>query len=216
MLFRANASNNDEPADQDLLAARQEHMRNSRDATKKHDAVDPRAEEDGDRQQPDANTMSRLNGVDSHSTPLSLPTSAQSSSKFHSLKRKLFPSRMRTALPTRIPPLVTSPISVSTLAAAEAELDATLRSNCSNQHTPVTPEPQSTYTRPLKPRREEVAGSTATISNEDEDDDDDLELEIAIENLDTGTEQDTLNEVGPACFTAIAVATSLVSLVTIC
>lgn len=214
MLFRANANNNDELADQDLLGARQEQMRNSRDAIEKHDAVDPRAEEDGDRQQqPDANTMPRLNGVGSRSASLSLPTSAQSSSKFHSLKRKLFPNRMRTALPARIPPLVTSPISVSTLA-AEAELDAALRSNCSNQHTPVAPEHQSAYTRLLKPHREEIAGSTATITNED--DDDDLELEIAIENLDTGTEQDTLNEVGPACFAAIAVATSLVSLVTIC
>ncbi|GAB9471523.1 hypothetical protein Gpo141_00008730 [Globisporangium polare] len=158
MLFRANASNNDEHADQDSsVASQRAHVSNSSDTSDKHNAVDPRAEEDGDRQQQsDGSRTPRLNGVGSHRA--SLPTAAQSSSKFHSLKRKLFPSRMRTALPARIPPLITSPISVSKSGTADAGPDALPR----------------------------------------EDDDDDLELELAIENRDTGTEQDTLDEMNLA------------------
>lgn len=201
MLFRANASNNDEHADQDSsVASQRAHVSNSSDTSDKHNAVDPRAEEDGDRQQQsDGSRTPRLNGVGSHRA--SLPTAAQSSSKFHSLKRKLFPSRMRTALPARIPPLITSPISVSKSGTADAEPDALPRSDCTNQHTP---EPQSTCARFVKPHTQEAAALNATIRSED--DDDDLELELAIENRDTGTEQDTLDEVRPACFISIPLA----------
>lgn len=191
MLFRANASNNnDEHTDREPCDA----------GAGKHQALDPRAEEDSDGQQQQQTTISsisRLSGVGSHRAPLPMAT-AQTSSKFHSLKRKLFPSRMRTALPARIPALITSPISVS--AAADAGLDTAHRSNGnSNQDSPAAPEPQSTaygssHSRPMEPHHR-VSITAAAIGNGDNDDD--LELEMAIENLDAdnGTEQDTLDEV---------------------
>lgn len=252
MLFRANASSNnnssdelscqcDSPADALRSSSGPAHRR---DATP--ELIDARAEDDASAARD--NSAQLHTNAPLHRTPL--PSSQPS--KFHSLKRKLFPSRMRTALPSRIPPLVTSPIAASVshehAEVSEAHETTTLADATSSQHSelptelergsnnreaessaaslghvhsshddedqPVIEDAPSTFSTlnllALAQRAQDTAHEphdisrisakrALTLRNANDDDDDDLELEIALETLDIGAEQETLEEVRAAC-----------------
>lgn len=140
-------------------------------------------------------------------------TSSGQANKFQSLKRKLFPNRLRATLPAHIPPLVTSPTSVhnaplleqqdneqpnsnSTLRQSGTQWDCDKPELCSGSAQEPDErcgDASSSRSHMAAKLRSQVCAHNADVRNED--DDDDLELEIAIEVRDICTEQDALDEV---------------------
>ncbi|KAF1327085.1 hypothetical protein FI667_g7880, partial [Globisporangium splendens] len=164
---------------------------------------------------------SQLNSLASSS--ISISGTAVAGGKFHSLKRKLFPNRVRRH-PIRIPPLVVSPIAVqSNEMSVKTPPRSSNQSECQNDirqsqkhSTSRTHSPEAfinrednfslnhaTETDTLKtlqlPQSHDIA-SGGNMEHEGEEEDADLELERAIERLDNeaGNEADALQEMNRA------------------